>query len=74
MTVLSVQEERVTLQLSIDELLMIHNALNEVCNGIEVPEFHARMGAEREQVHLLLSRVSAALGEVTMGEKEDGEK
>ena len=63
-----------TLQLSVDELLTIHNALNEVCNGIEVPEFHARMGTDLEEVRLLLSSVSAAIDEVTTNEKAEGEK
>jgi hypothetical protein len=42
-----------------DELLIINNALNEVCNGIdfEDDEFSARVGFPREQVRQLLAKV-----------------
>ena len=34
-------------QLTIDEneLLILNSALNEICNGISVPEFETRIGA-----------------------------
>ena len=35
--------------LSPDDLLTVCNALNEVCNGIDVPEFAMRMGVTREE-------------------------
>ena len=50
-------------QLSYNELLVVNNALNEVCNGIEVPEFHARIGASLEDVQ----RVLEALGNIIDG-------
>lgn len=37
-----------------DDLLIICNALNEVCNGLDVPEFATRMGVEREEALRLL--------------------
>jgi hypothetical protein len=64
MTVLDVQDHDVTLRLSIHELVVINNALNEVCNGIEVPEFRARIGAPPDQVQLLSDSVSAAIEKV----------
>ena len=32
-----------------DELLVINNALNEICNGVHIddPEFQTRMGVDR---------------------------
>jgi hypothetical protein len=46
-----------------DELVMINNALNEVCNGVdfEDDEFRTRLGFPREQVRALLARVSDLL-------------
>jgi hypothetical protein len=44
-------------QLSYDELLIVNNALNEVCNGIEVPEFHARIGASLDDVQRVIEAV-----------------
>jgi hypothetical protein len=46
------------------ELLIINNALNEVCNGIDVPEFETRMGVTLAQVQLLLSSVQRVLDEL----------
>lgn len=43
--------------LSKDEIHMIYNALNEVCNGIEVPEFEVRMGYPESQYNALLRKI-----------------
>ena len=51
-----VDEEGAWVVLSPDDLLMVCNALNEVCNGLDVPEFATRMGGTQEQaLHLLKS-------------------
>ena len=49
-----------TVSFTADELLMINNALNEVCNGVDFAddEFRTRLGFPREQVRQLLARVS----------------
>jgi hypothetical protein len=52
-----------TLALSDEELYIVHQALNEVCNGISLFEFSTRMGAEREEVRELLRSVGDALDE-----------
>jgi hypothetical protein len=51
------------LKLSRSELLILHNALNEVINGIEVPEFSTRMGAEVLEVESLIKQTRQFLGE-----------
>jgi hypothetical protein len=45
---------------TMDELLMINNALNEVCNGVDFAddELATRLGYPREQLRELLARVS----------------
>lgn len=40
-----------------DEFLGMVNALNEVCNGIRVPEFYKSIGADKETVFHLLNQV-----------------
>jgi hypothetical protein len=45
--------------LSGDDLLTICNALNEACNGLDIPEFATRMGVEREQALGLLKNANA---------------
>lgn len=46
-----------------DELALIANALNEVCNGVEIEdfEFSTRLGVERSEARALLAEVGAAL-------------
>jgi hypothetical protein len=48
---------------TVDELLMINNALNEVCNGIDFAddEFNTRLGFPRERMRQLLAKVSDLL-------------
>jgi hypothetical protein len=41
-----------------DDLLTISNALNEVCNGLDLPEFATRMAVEREEALSLLRNVT----------------
>jgi len=45
------------------ELALIANALNEVCNGVEIedPELATRLGGERSEARALLAAVGAAL-------------
>jgi len=51
-------------ELTPDELLIITNALNEVCNGLEMPEFSTRIGADRAEALELLREMSASYGEM----------
>ena len=47
-------------QLSKDELGIINNALNEVCNGIDLEgEFDTRMGCTVEEGRVLLAKIHA---------------
>mgnify|MGYP003583056498 CR=1 FL=1 len=47
--------------LSKADLLIIHAALNEICNGIDVFEFETRIGATVEQALKLMGRVGRLL-------------
>jgi hypothetical protein len=42
------------IQFAYDEMIIITNCLNEVCNGIDVHEFSTRIGAERARVENIL--------------------
>jgi hypothetical protein len=46
-----------------DELLMMNNALNEVCNGVHIDdwEFATRLGVERSEAQQLLSELNDVL-------------
>lgn len=49
-----------TVELSRDELEIINNALNEVCNGIHLEsEFDTRMGCSAEEARKTLKKIHA---------------
>lgn len=49
------------LHASSDELIIINNALNEVCNGLPLRDFETRVGASLTEVESLLTLVGKAL-------------
>lgn len=63
MDVIERSEERVTLAVGIDELRIINNALNEVCNALPRASFETRIGATLADARLLLNEVNALLPE-----------
>jgi len=65
----STDPRKTTLVLDENELLIVNNALNEVCNGIDIDdfEFSARIGTDREEARALLGRVSGLYRELPRG-------
>jgi len=61
MKVVNVSGGQASLACSVDELHILHQALNEVCNGIEVFEFETRIGADRTTVAALMEGIGAAI-------------
>ncbi|HEY8695181.1 MAG TPA: hypothetical protein VIR57_20825 [Chloroflexota bacterium] len=57
MTRVKVAPPTATVELSQQELVIIVNALNEVCNGFEITEFSTRIGADRQAAERLLAAV-----------------
>ena len=51
-----------------DELLTLSNALNEVCNGLELPEFSTRIGVDREEAVDLLKSLGDLYDEIVRQE------
>lgn len=64
MTLVDVREQDVTVQLSAEEVSIINNALNEVCHGIDIPEFRARIGAVPGRVRSLRRDIGVAIGQM----------
>ena len=50
------------IRLTRGELAIISNALNEICHGIDLPEFATRIGAEPAEARRLLAEFGALLG------------
>lgn len=61
MDVTSVTGKQVQLTIDENELLILNSALNEICNGISVPEFETRIGASKEDVCALLNDIGHIL-------------
>lgn len=50
-----------TLELDEAELELMNNALNEVCNGLDISEFKTRLGQSHEAALDLLKRLNSLL-------------
>jgi len=42
-----------------DELVILNNALNEICNGVDIPQFETRVGYPRERVEALFEQINS---------------
>ena len=58
------EQDNACVEVSTQELLILNNALNEVCNGIHVPEFETRMGVSLQKVELLLGSIRLIMQEL----------
>ncbi len=59
MDVITIKNDQVFLDLSADEMLLLSNSLNEICNGIKVREFEIRIG-DKDQAGTLLRAMSSS--------------
>ena len=53
----AIMDTTATLTLSLDQLRIIHQALNEVCNALAVPDFETRLGASREEAGAIMRQI-----------------
>ena len=58
MKAIQIGTKRSQIELDLEEILILNNSLNEVCNGIDIFEFATRMGVDRERVRHLLAELS----------------
>jgi len=58
MTLINIRPDSCVLELEKQEIGCINNALNEVCNGIDIAEFETRLGCSVKKMQDLLSQVS----------------
>jgi len=57
MEIIESTKDKMIVSLSSTELIIINNVLNEICNGVDIPEFETRIGYSREQVEKLLDQI-----------------
>lgn len=61
MELLNAKRDQAEVSATVDELMIISNALNEVCNGLDLDEFQTRMGVNVDRVRAVLRDVQRAL-------------
>jgi hypothetical protein len=59
MNTVKLGRRRATVELDEDEVMLLNNALNEVCNGVHISdaEFATRLGGDRAETRRLLDRI-----------------
>ena len=58
-------QSNIVLDLTHNELILLNNALNEVCHGLDIPEFSIRLGASWDELEALRRQINAALEGMT---------
>lgn len=59
MNALELKKDKIIIELSLDELGVLSNSLNEVCDGIEVWEFDTRIGTDIKTARVILKNLSS---------------
>jgi len=70
MTLLKSTKTSADVQLSFEEVIVINNALNEICHGISLPEFQTRIGVSLKNVENLLGQFHIIINQM----KSDGDQ
>ncbi|MFQ3684943.1 hypothetical protein [Roseiflexus sp.] len=68
MQILTVRSNGLDVTLSLDELIALNNALNEVTNALDIDEFETRMGVSHEFALDLLKQIHSAIKSLPMEE------
>jgi hypothetical protein len=68
MQTLAAHSDGLDIRLSLEELVAINNALNEVTNALDIEEFETRMGVSHEFALDLLRQIHAAIGLIPQDE------
>ncbi|NIG13537.1 hypothetical protein [Pantoea sp. Cy-640] len=66
MELLSVTMKTAEINITEEELLILNSALNEICNGIDIAEFETRIGSDRNEVAVLLSKIGNILDQMVI--------
>ena len=74
MNAIEINKDKIVLELSRNELGVLSNALNEVCNGIEVWEFDTRMGIKIENARIILESLTSIYKKANQASSNDTEE
>ncbi len=59
------------IRISTDDLITIHQSMNEVCNGIDLFEFQTRIGVTREEVVNLMKIIDQIIEKIEQAAQEN---
>lgn len=71
MELLKSDQTSADIKISIDDLITIHQSLNEVCNGIDLFEFQTRIGVTREEVDHLMDVINQIIQKIETASDEN---
>ncbi|MFE0146143.1 hypothetical protein ACFWY5_03320 [Nonomuraea sp. NPDC059007] len=76
MKIIRATADVITADLGPDNALAINNALNEICNGVNLNDwdFQTRMGVDREQARAVLRAISDAISSMKQQRLTEGKK
>jgi hypothetical protein len=63
---INIVASKAKVELSQDDLIILHNALTEILHGLEVPEFETRIGYSRARVSSLQESLKAVAIQLTL--------
>jgi len=72
MNIINIKDAQVDLRLKIDDVLSVNNALNEVCNGLDLPGFESQIGYKKDYALNFLERLSSFYERRVNPNSEDG--
>ncbi len=64
MDLLKIESKSANFKISLDDLITIHQALNEVCNGLYIFEFQIRLGVSREEAIMLMEEINHIINKI----------
>jgi hypothetical protein len=59
-----IEPEMALLNLNRQELIILNNALNEVCHGLRIVDFSTRIGATHDEAKYLLDQIGNLIDEM----------
>lgn len=68
MELLKNTKESAHIDINREELLIMNSALNEICNGLDIPEFETRIGASIDKAESMLKMIGSILDKMDTSE------
>jgi hypothetical protein len=74
MEVLDIKNKNCRINFSLDELLIIANSFNEVCNGLRIMDFQGRLGMPTDEAQRILTCIGSLYDVINDQNRNDDEE